>query len=212
MITTKQLKIVAISLFLLPILVIAQQAPTINFATKHRLENKVTLSGSSPKSFSFEISTSTHDTKRTDVGIEVDAYSYERFYKFLNAVADKYENWTQVAKENNISSYYKKLDFTEVAGGYYWVGEDWHIDDEVQYQAYFNVTKSGGNVQYEMTIISFGDKLYDPDENFFARCDDVYLTFANPKELRKVINFMNIESNEEVKKYLNRPKKDDLFK
>lgn len=210
--TTLKLKTIVASFFLVPFLIMAQQAPTINFATKHRLENKVTFSGSSAKSFSIEISSSTHDSKRTDVGIEIDAYSYERFYKFLNAVADKYENWTQVAKENNISSYYKKLDFTEVAGGYYWVGDDWHIDDEVQYQAYFNVTKSGGVIQYEMTIISFGDKLYDPDENFFSRCDDVYLTFSNPKELRKVIDFINIETNEEIKNYLNRPKKDDLFK
>lgn len=127
---------------------------------------------------------------------------------FLNAIAEaklKYEEWVKTAIENNVKELDKSMIIKSKVGAYFQYG-DWNFQFLVNLKFDFKILESKGELKY-LLIIRTG-KLQS-SSNQFKKVDGFVLVFSSIKEIDE---FTTAISAEKITEFINKPKKDALFK
>jgi hypothetical protein len=197
---------------------------TITFFTLIALESnsqeKFTSYDNSYSGKSYEIQISTEDIEKYSLyinamsldrthsqgGITIDQKQYQ---DFLNAIAEaktKYEEWVKTAKENNVKELNKAMTFKSKAGGYFLYGNKWNFQFSVNLKFDFTILESNGEIKY-LLLINTGE--LQSSSNQFMKVDGFVLVFSSTKEMDEFTNAISIEK---ITEFVNKPKKDALFK
>ena len=137
---------------------------------------------------------------------------YEKISKFVDALQfskAKYKEWTNIAKENNVTDLSKTIEFEiPTAMGFFLTSSKFHFDFSANpYIKYLVSKNSAGNVEYKLVI--FSSKL-NASDNQYIEADNFVYAFYSEEEIN---NFIKLFDKSLVDKTFSVQKtKDDLFK
>ncbi len=189
-------------------------------ATNSKAQEKFTSYDNTYGGKTFEIQISSKDKEK--FSLYIDAMSLDRTHEkggitidqkqhqdFLNAIAEaktKYEEWVKTAKENNVKELDKTLTVKSKAGGYFLYGSKWNFQFLVNLKFDFKILESKGEIKY-LLLIRTGE--LQSSSNQFMKVDGFVLVFSSTKEIDE---FTTAISTEKITEFINKPKKDALFK
>ena len=151
----------------------------------------------------------------------------QEFRTFLDSLKIKFEEWTRIAKENNVTNYTKNLDEEKDVPIFFVCarkdGKLYSQNSEVNVKGcspHFTVGSDGS------CVMSFGwhillHRSVGETTGFYSRYSHresytplVYFAFRSPEEMQKLIDALDIESARQqlLKENANGKKVDDLFK
>lgn len=141
-------------------------------------------------------------------GISLDDKSYPGFIDNLKAAKAKYEEWTNVAKENNVRDLTKSIEIKpQVITGYFKSARNYNFDFSVRPTFGFRILDDEKGLRH-LLIIRTGE-LQD-SSNEYIKADGFALVFTT---LDEVDEFLELISMEKLQEFKNKTaNKSDLFK
>lgn len=128
----------------------------------------------------------------------------DNFRTSLSAAKDKYAEWVNVAKENNVKTMDKYMDIKFSKGIFAWYGRKWHLNFYAVPQPRFFITSDG-----DCLFLLFSGKEFTASDNRYIT-EKAYWVFSSVSEIEELLNLI---SQETLQKFLdNKSAKDDLFK
>lgn len=167
---------------------------------------EIQISAKEKEKFSLYIDAMSLDRTHEKGGITIDQKQHQ---DFLNAIAEaktKYEEWVKTAKENNVKELDKTLTVKSKAGGYFLYGSKWNFQFLVNLKFDFKILESKGEIKY-LLLIRTGE--LQSSSNQFMKVDGFVLVFSSTKEIDE---FTTAISTEKITEFVNKPKKEELFK
>jgi hypothetical protein len=148
-----------------------------------------------------------HDALSNKTGIILNKGKHLDFLINLRKAKDKYIEWVEIAKNNNVKDMSKNMDFSIPCPFYFYLGNNFNID--LYNEAFFEFkvkTDANGNTKYLLMVSS---KVLKSIDNEFIKSDGMSIIFNSTKEIDYLLNEISIE---QINKLLNEPNKEDLFK
>ncbi|NRT14698.1 hypothetical protein HNP99_001042 [Flavobacterium sp. 28A] len=167
---------------------------------------EIQISSKDKEKFSLYIDAMSLDSNHSKGGITIDQKQHQ---DFLNAIAEakiKYEEWVNTAKENDVKELDKTMTIKSKAGAYFLYGNKWNFQNFVNLKYDFKIIESKGEIKY-LLLLKTG-KLQS-SSNQFMKVDGFVFVFSSTKE---VDDFTNAISSEKITEFMNKPKKEALFK
>ncbi len=146
------------------------------------------------------------DGMHKEGGIFFAQKNLQDFLKALTEAKLKYEEWIKTAKENNVKELDKTMAIKSKVGGYFLYGNKWNFQHSVYLKFDFKIAESNNETNY-LLIIRTGE--LQSSSNEFIKVDGFALVFSSPKEIEDLTTAI---SKEKITEFLNKPKKDALFK
>ena len=165
------------------------------------------IEASAPKNntFTFFVNCASMENAKNDVcGFMLDSDRVNEFINNLNLIKNKFVEWTNTAKNNNVVSFSKEFDINfKSLKAYFKYGRDYHFS-KFTFKPYFMVTKDG------KCVAVFVSGKITASDNQFMDYDGICLTFTSANEFDDFIKALDTK-NVLNKAYDNKVKK-DLFK
>lgn len=167
---------------------------------------EIQVSAKNNEKFTLYIDAMSLDRIHEKGGISIDQKNHQDFLNALTEAKLKYEEWVKTAKDNNVKEFDKTMTIKSKAGGYFLYGSKWNFQFLVNLKFDFKILESKGETKY-LLLIRTGE--LQSSSNQFMKVDGFVLVFSSSKEID---DFVNAISTEKITEFLNKPKKDDLFK
>ncbi len=135
-------------------------------------------------------------------GIMIDEKEHILFLRNLKEAKEKYIEWVNIAKENNVKDLSKSMSYKVKVGGFFKYGSKWNFQYVVNLTFDFKVV-DGKN----LLIVRTGE--LKSSSNQYMTHDGFVFVFQNEKEIDEFINILSVER---VFEFMNKPKSIDLFK
>lgn len=193
-------------LTLISIKINAQEKFTTYDNTYSGKKYEIQISSKDKDKYSIYIDAMSLDKTHEKGGIKIDEKQHQ---DFINAIADakiKYEEWVKTAKENDIKELSKTMTIGSKAGGYFLYGSKWNFQFLLNLKFDFKIIEIKGEVKY-LLLIKTGE--LQSSSNQYMTVDGFVLIFTSSKEIDE---FLNVISLGNVTEFLNKPKKEALFK
>ncbi|SEG75344.1 hypothetical protein [Sphingobacterium lactis] len=117
----------------------------------------------------------------------IDAKKLPTFIEYLKFVKNKYSEWSETAKNNNVHNLLKDIDAD--LKDYYMVGfaiGDWYFDRRVKIKAKFSVDNES------MELYLYTDKLYS-STNTYIDNKGLFIPFSNNEDLDLLIKKLEVD-------------------
>jgi len=160
----------------------------------------------SKNKFSLYIHAMSLDDTHKKGGILIEEINHPEFVKSLTDAKLKYQEWLKTAKENNVKELTKKMLIQSKADGFFLYGSEWNFQFSLDLSYEFKILELKGEIK-NLLIIRTGE--LTSSSNKYMKVDGFVLVFSNLKEID---DFINKISAAKITEYLNKPKKEDLFK
>lgn len=148
------------------------------------------------------------DGLRESGGISLDEETHPGFVDDLKAARQKYNEWIEVAKTNNVTSLDKTVELkSQNVTGYFMGGSKFYFDFSVRPQFDFKIFKNESGVKYLM-IVRSGKMIASSNE--YIDTDGFGLVFTSVTEMDEFIELIGMEKLTEFKNLSKN--KDTLFK
>lgn len=167
---------------------------------------EIQISAEEKDKFTLYIYAMSLDRMHDKGGISIEQKNHQDFLNALSEAKQKYEEWEKTAKENNVKELDKTMTIKSKAGGYFLYGSKWNFQFLVNLKFDFKILESKGETKY-LLLIRTGE--LQSSSNQFMKVDGFVLVFSSSKEID---DFMTAISTEKITEFLNKPKKDALFK
>ena len=142
------------------------------------------------------------ERESTRAMISIESDKLEEFKQSLVQMKEKFEEWSKVAKDNNVTSILKEMGIKFPSTTFCWLGSEWFFSFEQKVNPKFLVLSDGNPVALFMKTVESSSNQYI-DETF-------YWVFSNSEEIDKLISQLNYEKiKSELEKKENAS---DLFK
>jgi hypothetical protein len=135
-------------------------------------------------------------------GIMIDEKEHILFLRNLKEAKEKYIEWVNIAKENNVKDLSKSMSYKVKVGGFFQYGSKWN------FQYFVNLTFDFRIVDGKNLLIVRTGELKSSSNRYITH-DGFVFVFQSEKEID---DFINILSVEKVVEFMNKPKSTDLFK
>lgn len=141
-------------------------------------------------------------------GVFFDKKEHQDLILKLTQAKQKYIEWVEVAKKNDVKDMVKDMDFKSYCnGGYFYYGNSLNLELNFNALYKFKVRQdSNGNVNY-LLMINSGE--LQSSDNRFIKSDGVSIIFSSVEEIDYLLNEISIDK---ISKLVNEPDKGDLFK
>jgi hypothetical protein len=167
----------------------------------------ISVSFNDPK-FSIYIDGMPFDRIRDSGGFSVDEKSYPGFIRDLKAAREKYSEWIEVAKANNVTVLDKSVELKpQVVTGYFMGGSKFYFDFSVRPEFDFKILDKESGLKYLM-IVRSGKMAASSNE--YIDTDGFGLVFTSVAEMDEFIELIGTEKLTEFKNISKN--KDTLFK
>lgn len=167
---------------------------------------EIQIASKDKEKYSLYIDAMSLDRTHEKGGITIDQKQYQEFIKAIVESKTKYEEWVKTANENNVKELSKTMNLKSKAGGYFLYGNKWNFQFFVNLKFDFRILESKGEIKY-LLLISTGE--LQSSSNQFMKVDGFVLVFSSTKEIDEFVNAISIEK---ITEFLNKPKKETLFK
>ena len=169
------------------------------FKKKYDIESTDVKNGS----FTYYIYCESKDSYHKTVGFSLESSEIPNFVKNLQAIKEKFAEWTQVAKDNNVTDYDKTFDVSfKSVHCFFLYGKDWHFTS-TRFTPYFKVTKDS---EY-LVVFNVGE--LTASDNRYMDIDGFFIVFQDGNEIDEFIQAIDPSHALEVSD--TRSKKDALF-
>ena len=126
------------------------------------------------------------ERESTRAMIEVESEDIDDFIQFLLQMKEKYVEWTNVAKANNVTEMSKVMDFLSPSTTICWRGSKWYFSFGQKLQPRFLILDNGGFVVSIYKQVTASDNRYIDEK--------IYWVFSDAKEIDKLIAELDIET------------------
>lgn len=140
------------------------------------------------------------ETRTTMIGVE--SKNIEAFVQFLTQMKEKFVEWSDVAKENNVKDMSKDMDFKSPSTTICWYGSDWFFSFDQKLEPTFKIRDNGEKIAFIYKKVTASSNQYI-DES-------IYWVFSTPEEFDALIEQLNVEKI--MAKLQNTQKASDIFK
>jgi hypothetical protein len=134
-------------------------------------------------------------------GIYLDAKQIYSFLENLSKAKEKYVEWVQISKENNLKQASKEMTFKFNSGAYFKYG-GWNFQFNKPCSFSYNLI---GENHYLMINTN---KIYSSSNRYITH-DGFVIAFKSPEEIDA---FINLFAEEKLKEFVSKPQEKDLFK
>ena len=139
-------------------------------------------------------------------GITINQKQMEDFVLALKDARLKYEEWVKIAKENNVKELDKVMALKSTSGSFFQFGDKWNFQFLVNLKFNFKILNQEDGIKY-LLIVNTGE--LKSSSNEFIEVDGFVLVFSSTKEIDE---FSSAISLEKIQEFINKPKKEELFK
>ncbi len=167
---------------------------------------EIQISSKEQEKFTLYIDAMSLDKIHNKGGITIDQKNYPEFMNALAEAKLKYEEWVKTAKENNVKELNKAMTIKSKSGGYFAYGSKWNFQFLVNLKFDFKILESNAETKY-LLLIRTGE--LQSSSNQYMKVDGFVLVFSSSKEID---GFTSVISTEKITEFLNKPKKEALFK
>ena len=167
-------------------------------------ENTFDIYATEGKKSTFDLDIYCHSFEEQPIGITVKNKDLNEFCIALNAVKNKYEEWTKLAKENDVDNYSKVFDvkFKPVTT-FFKYGDKWHSSyQDILKPVFYSL---GG--QY---LVVMNSGVIAASDNRYITVKGFSLAFASVEEIDNFIKLLNAEAI--LEKLKGKADTDELFK
>lgn len=176
------------------------------FSRKYDLE--VSFNKDDETKYNIWINATSNDDLVSKVGIKVKSEIIDTLINSLVKIKDKYVEWSNIAKEKNVTELYKDFPINIPAvDGFFYYYDDWEFDYSIIPTAHFIIMKSKNEELYYLLLIELGE--LKSSSNEFIKCKGLYIGLSSIKEID---DFITKISPETILKFKTIPKTEDLFK
>lgn len=180
-----------------------------NFSTYRNEYTKATyniqIAKNKDNTFRLYIDAMSLDKSNPKGGIIIDEKDYNNFVNYLIKSKDKYKEWTETAKSNNVKELDKIMTYKCHANSYFMYGKEWQFAFDIQLKSHFMVLEVV-DVKY-LLLIKTGQLV--SSSNQFMKVSDFMIVFENTDEIDKFLNTIQLSK---IKEFMLQPDKKDLFK
>jgi hypothetical protein len=167
---------------------------------------EIQISAKEKEKFSLYINAMSLDEIHDKGGITIDQKQHQDFLNALTEAKLKYEEWVKTAKENDVKELDKTMTIKSNTGGYFLYGSKWNFQFLVSLKFDFKILESKGEIKY-LLLVRTGE--LQSSSNEFMKVDGFVLVFSSANEINK---FTTAISKEKITEFINKPKKEELFK
>lgn len=205
----KLIKLMMVMLFTLVMTSVGYSQDVIDSYEMSYFESKPTynISASQVKNgkTSFYIYVASADRYSDAVALIIKSEQLEKFKSVIDSAKVTYINWSETAKENNVTELDKEISIDKITFECGFFTSDWHFDYSVQLTARFKILSSG---QYVL-ILENKYKLVS-GSNKYIDSDGFFMVFTSSDEIDSFLNKLTLESVSSY--YEKKSSKEDLFK
>lgn len=167
---------------------------------------EIQISSKEKDKYTLYIDAMSLDKTHEKGGIKIDEKQHQNF---INSIVDaklKYEEWVKTAKENNVKELSKTMTIGSKAGGYFLYGSKWNFQFLLNLKFDFKIIENTGEVKY-LLLIKTGE--LQSSSNQYMTVDGFVLIFTSSKEIDEFLTSISLGN---ITEFLNKPKKEALFK
>lgn len=125
------------------------------------------------------------ESKRTTANLQFYGESLDEFKNKLVKVKSKYEEWTKVAKENNVTKMTKEMDFNLPEVTVCWLGSKWFFSFNKALTPKFMILGGGQpSVVFVKKVTASSNEYID---------ETIYWVFSSPSEIQKLIDILDFD-------------------
>lgn len=161
---------------------------------------EIAISGDSTN-FKIYVNAYSLDRSIKNGGVILDTKTLEGFTQMLKNAKGKYIEWVDIAKQNKITEMSKPMEYKTKCKGFFSYGT-WQFDYSVTLTSRFKILET-------KNLLLLDTQEMVSETNQFMKCDGFAFIFSDVKEID---NLLLLLSKEELKKFFEKPKKEDLFK
>jgi hypothetical protein len=143
------------------------------------------------------------DDTNPNGGIYITNYEHSDFIDTLKKASLKYQEWTDIAKENNVRDLTKIMKIYFQTSGFFQIKNEWSLVNVIKLKFKFRI------VDGEKYLMILGTNKLKSSEDQFVTHDEFVLVFSSLNELDYFIDLLSVSN---VKNFIKKPKKNDLFK
>jgi hypothetical protein len=200
-------KIATIVLFALATLQIKAQEKFTSYENTYVGKSyEIQISSKEKEKFTLYIDAMSLDRTHEKGGISIDQKNHQDFLNSLAEAKLKYEEWVKTAKDNNVKELDKSMSVKSKANGYFLYGSKWNFQFSINLKFDFKILESKDETKY-LLLVRTGE--LQSSSNQFMKVDGFVLVFSSSKEID---DFAAIISTDKVNEFINKPKKEALFK
>ena len=131
----------------------------------------------------------------------MDGDKVDDFRRAIESVRDKYKEWCNIAKENNVTEMNKEFDITFPTVGFSWYSSKWYADFSQKLRLKFLIMKDG------RMIVSHSPKLVSSANKYID--EQVYFVIGGEADFDSLIKALDTEAM--LSHLLSKKKDEDLF-
>lgn len=184
----------------------AQEKLTSYDNTYNGEKYEIQISAKEKEKFSLYIDAMSLDNLHEKGGISINQNQHQDFLNAIEEAKLKYEEWVKTAKENNVKDLNKTMSIKSKSGAYFLYGSKWNFQFSVNLKFDFKIVENTGEIQY-LLLIKTGE--LQSSSNQYMKVDGFVLVFCSSKEID---DFTASIATEKVTEFVNKPKKEELFK
>jgi nitrate reductase NapE component len=151
--------------------------------------------------FTVYIQVSAENT-HTRAMISVQSADIEKFVQFLLQMKEKYVEWSDVAKANNVTDMPKYMDFKSPSTTICWKGSEWFFSFGHKLQPRFLILENGKMVASIYKQVTSSSNQYIDEK--------IYWVFSDEKEIDNLVAQLSVEKI--ITKLKEKQNANDLFK
>lgn len=152
--------------------------------------------------FDYYVSCASWEREDDVIGMIVKSKTLEDFTKGLRAIENKFLEWTETAKENNVTDYDKEFDVKLPSVDCYFKYGDFHFAFNKRPNAYFKITSDG------KCLVLLSIRNLKATDNRFIDHKGLFIVFSSADEIENFIkaidpqNALDKEKTESAKENL----------
>lgn len=206
----KKIKLIIIAMILMSTSLNYAQTQSFNNYINEYIDKSydITITGKDTNKYDIWIDAYSLDDINKYGGIIIKNKAEESFKTALLTAKDKYIEWVNIAKQNNVKDLIKDMDI-KIKGveTYFSYGNSTHFMFNVKLKFSINIheTKSG-NIEY-LLLVKTGE--LTASDNQFMKINGFVLIFT---DINSIDAFLQIINHNLIIDYISKPKTDDLFK
>ena len=185
----------------------AQDSFTKYYMTYGQGYYDIEISQKSVKDYTLYIYGKSYDKLGGEGGISLDSKKHQLFLESLKIAKEKYIEWSEIAKTNNVKGFNKDVNTRCNASAYFDYANKWHFDYSTPLKFYFLVTEGEDIEPTNVLFIATGE--LKSSSNEYIDHDGFVFVFMNLEELTEFEEKISLKS---VTAFIEGPKPEDLFK
>jgi hypothetical protein len=184
-------KIITISLIIISCNVFGQQKFSSYSEIGSENPYEIEISGTSEQDFELWIPVYSLDKLHKRCGFTLNKKNYNQFVIAIMEAEKKYKEWKEVAIENEIKSFQKKITFEfPKCDGFFYYGSSIQFDFNALPQSVFRVVDLSDGLHYWLQV-RFGKM--ESVTNQFMTHDGMIMTFDNPEKINEFLSAISYE-------------------